>query len=78
MAGAVFLAVYGWRALRRACQPQQDQVAEGGAALRQSAALPQAAAFSLLNPHAYVDTVLLVGVALAGVTTGYLAAAAWA
>lgn len=61
MAGAVFLVVYGWRALRRARQPQQLQATEGGAALRQSAALAQAAAFTLLNPHVYLDTVLLVG-----------------
>lgn len=61
IAGAVFLVVYGWRALRRARQPQQLQATEGGAALRQSAALAQAAAFTLLNPHVYLDTVLLVG-----------------
>lgn len=61
MAGAVFLVAYGWRALRRARQPQQLQATEGGAALRQSAALAQAAAFTLLNPHVYLDTVLLVG-----------------
>jgi L-lysine exporter family protein LysE/ArgO len=61
LAGAVFLAVYGWRALRRARQPHQLQAAEGGTALRRGAALAQAAAFTLLNPHVYLDTVLLVG-----------------
>lgn len=61
LAGAVFLAVYGWQALRRARQVQRLNVAEGGAGLRRSAAVAQAAAFTLLNPHVYLDTVLLVG-----------------
>jgi L-lysine exporter family protein LysE/ArgO len=61
LAGAVFLAVYGWRALQRARQPQQLQAAAGGAGMRRGAALAQAAAFTLLNPHVYLDTVLLVG-----------------
>ncbi|MFO1193786.1 MAG: LysE/ArgO family amino acid transporter [Rhodoferax sp.] len=61
LAGAVFLAVYGWQALRRARQPQQLQAAGGGAGLPRAGALAQAAAFTLLNPHVYLDTVLLVG-----------------
>lgn len=61
LAGAVFLTVYGWRALQRARQPQRLHAAEGSAALKRGAALAQAAAFTLLNPHVYLDTVLLVG-----------------
>jgi L-lysine exporter family protein LysE/ArgO len=61
LAGAVFLAVYGGRALQRARRPQPLQAAAGGDSLRQGAALAQAAAFTLLNPHVYLDTVLLVG-----------------
>jgi len=61
LAGAAFLAVYGFRALRRAGQPQQLQVAAAGAGLGRGAVLAQAAAFTLLNPHVYLDTVLLVG-----------------
>ena len=61
LAGAVFLALYGWRALRRARRAQQLLAAEGGAGLQRGAALAQAAAFTLLNPHVYLDTVLLVG-----------------
>jgi L-lysine exporter family protein LysE/ArgO len=61
LAGAVFLAVYGWRALRRARQSHQLRAAEGGEGLRWSAAVAQAAAFTLLNPHVYLDTVVLVG-----------------
>jgi L-lysine exporter family protein LysE/ArgO len=59
--GAVFLAAYGWQALRRARQSHQLRAAESVAALSLSGALAQAAAFTLLNPHVYLDTVLLVG-----------------
>jgi L-lysine exporter family protein LysE/ArgO len=61
LGGAAFLAVYGWQALRRARRPQQLRAAEGGAGLGLAAILAQAAAFTLLNPHVYLDTVLLVG-----------------
>ncbi len=61
LAGAVFLAVYGWQALRRARQVHRLNVVEGSAGLRRGAAMAQAAAFTLLNPHVYLDTVLLVG-----------------
>ena len=60
-AGALFLAVYGWRALQRARRPQGLDAAAGGAGLTRAGALVQAAAFTLLNPHVYLDTVLLVG-----------------
>jgi L-lysine exporter family protein LysE/ArgO len=61
LAGAVFLAVYGWRAWRRVLRVQQLSVSEGGAEVSRGAVLAQAAAFTLLNPHVYLDTVLLVG-----------------
>ena len=61
LAGAAFLAWYGWRALQRASHASQLQAADGGAGLKLSAAMAQAAAFTLLNPHVYLDTVLLVG-----------------
>ena len=61
LAGAAFLAWYGWQALQRARHASQLQAAEGGAGLSHGAALAQAAAFTLLNPHVYLDTVLLVG-----------------
>lgn len=61
LTGAVFLALYGWQALRRARQAHQLQAAAGGDGLGRGAALAQAAAFTLLNPHVYLDTVLLVG-----------------
>ena len=61
MVGAAFLLVYGWQALRRARHASQLQAAQGSARMRLGAALAQAAAFTLLNPHVYLDTVLLVG-----------------
>jgi L-lysine exporter family protein LysE/ArgO len=59
--GAAFLAFYGWQALRRARRVHQLQAAQGDLGLRWGAAMAQAAAFTLLNPHVYLDTVLLVG-----------------
>jgi L-lysine exporter family protein LysE/ArgO len=61
LAGAVFLAAYGVQALRRARQPHELRAAQGDAALGRVAAVAQAAAFTLLNPHVYLDTVILVG-----------------
>jgi L-lysine exporter family protein LysE/ArgO len=61
LAGAVFLAVYGWQALRRARHAHQLTAAAAGEGLRRGAAVAQATAFTLLNPHVYLDTVLLVG-----------------
>ena len=59
--GAAFLAVYGLRALQRAARPAALQAAEGTAAMTLPQALAQTAAFTLLNPHVYLDTVVLVG-----------------
>ncbi len=59
--GALFLAAYGLRALWRAARPGVLQAAAGTAALSLAQALAQTAAFTLLNPHVYLDTVLLVG-----------------
>lgn len=61
VAGAVFLAWYGAQALLRAMRPNQLQAAAGSGARSRVAVLVQAAAFTLLNPHVYLDTVLLLG-----------------
>jgi len=61
LAGAVFLAWYGWQALQRARRSSRLQADQGGTGLSRGAAIAQAAAFTLLNPHVYLDTVLLVG-----------------
>ncbi len=59
--GALFLLFYGLRALQRARQPAALAAAQGSGAISLPAALAQAAAFTFLNPHVYLDTVLLVG-----------------
>ena len=61
LAGAAFLLLYGVQALRRARHSNQLRASAGGDGLSRRAALAQAAAFTLLNPHVYLDTVLLVG-----------------
>ncbi|MDM0114534.1 LysE/ArgO family amino acid transporter [Variovorax sp. J22R133] len=61
VAGAVFLLVYGLRALWRSRRPGALDAANGKQSFSVAAALAQAAAFTLLNPHVYLDTVLLVG-----------------
>jgi L-lysine exporter family protein LysE/ArgO len=59
-AGVLFLAVYGLNALRRAARDSSLQAASGPSpSLR--ATLAQTAAFTFLNPHVYLDTVVLVG-----------------
>lgn len=59
-AGAAFLATYGWMAAKRALTPHRATVDHGaGMPLRQ--ALATTAAFTFLNPHVYLDTVVLVG-----------------
>jgi L-lysine exporter family protein LysE/ArgO len=59
--GAAFLTAYGLRALWRALKPGALAAAQDHAPLTLAAALAQCAAFTLLNPHVYLDTVLLVG-----------------
>ncbi|MCC6074616.1 LysE/ArgO family amino acid transporter [Pseudomonas sp. GCM10022188] len=59
--GVAFLLWYAIKALRRACARQS--LAEQAAALPRSrrAVLLSALAVTLLNPHVYLDTVLLIG-----------------
>lgn len=59
--GALFLAAYGMRALWKALRPGALDAGAAAAPLSLAAALAQCAAFTLLNPHVYLDTVLLVG-----------------
>jgi len=65
LAGAAFLGWYGWRSFRAARQPGALDTA-GQPARTPGAVLATAAAFSLLNPHALLDTVVLIGGASAG------------
>ncbi|RMV27496.1 Amino acid transporter LysE [Pseudomonas savastanoi pv. phaseolicola] len=59
--GVIFLSWYGLQALRRACSRQslEHSAAVGRKSLR--TVLLSALAVTLLNPHVYLDTVLLLG-----------------
>jgi len=62
--GALFLAVYGWRAARAALHPATlapDEAAAPAARPSRKAVLAAMLGFSLLNPHVYLDTVILLG-----------------
>ncbi len=62
LGGAAFLAWYGLKALRRMMAP--DAMVVGGAqGVTLGHALTATAAFTFLNPHVYLDTVLLMGAA---------------
>ncbi len=63
LGGALFLAGYGVQAARRALHPQGMNLDRAAATAPGSAgaAIGVALAFSLLNPHVYLDTVLLLG-----------------
>ncbi len=70
-AGVLFLAVYGWQAFQRFLKPQaltvlQDengQTRHAPAAVSPRQAIASALAFSWLNPHAWLDTAVLIGTA---------------
>jgi L-lysine exporter family protein LysE/ArgO len=59
-AGAIFLVAYGLLAVRRALSPASLTPSEG-ARLSPLQATRTLMAVSLLNPHVYLDTVVLVG-----------------
>lgn len=60
--GAAFLGWYGIQALRRMAAPGIVEVA-GGEGISLGRALAATAGFTFLNPHVYLDTVLLMGAA---------------
>jgi L-lysine exporter family protein LysE/ArgO len=59
--GAAFLVYFGVRSLRAAMHPGKLQVSEEGARATTKAIVLQSLGFSLLNPHAILDTVVLLG-----------------
>lgn len=61
LGGALFLGWYGLSALRRALRPGALAAEDAAVAPGRRAVLLRAAGFTLLNPHVYLDTVLLVG-----------------
>jgi len=60
IAGALFLFAYALMALKRASNPEAMKAANSKQ-LSLSAALAICASFTWLNPHVYLDTVVLVG-----------------
>ncbi|HSN37590.1 MAG TPA: LysE/ArgO family amino acid transporter, partial [Arthrobacter sp.] len=64
-AGAIFLLVYGGRAAWRAIRGEQLAQPAAGSRGTWAAALGTCLALTWLNPHVYLDTVLLLG-SLAG------------
>ncbi|MFD1216723.1 LysE/ArgO family amino acid transporter [Microbulbifer celer] len=59
--GAVFLTWYGIQAVTRALQPQGLENRTEQRARSLASVLLMALAVTLLNPHVYLDTVLLIG-----------------
>ncbi len=70
-AGALFLGVYGWQAFQRFLKPQalallddgDGQTRQAPAPVTPRQAIASALAFSWLNPHAWLDTAVLIGTA---------------
>ena len=70
-AGVLFLGVYGWQAFQRFLKPQALALMNDDTGKHQLAAAPvtqrqailSALAFSWLNPHAWLDTAVLIGTA---------------
>ena len=63
LGGAVFLGWYGIAALRRSATPSAMTITPEAGTVPLSRALAATAAFTFLNPHVYLDTVLLMGAA---------------
>ncbi len=64
--GAAFLVGYGLLAARRACTPATLRAEATGRRESLAATLTTCLALTWLNPHVYLDTVLLVGSVAAG------------
>ncbi|RYE30647.1 MAG: amino acid transporter [Hyphomicrobiales bacterium] len=60
LGGAAFLTWYGYGALRRSMTPSR-LIVDRQASVSLTAALASTAAFTFLNPHVYIDTVMLMG-----------------
>ncbi|MYN39709.1 LysE family transporter [Duganella sp. FT109W] len=61
IAGAGFLFWYGLRAARSACNPSAMVDDQNNTAPDRKTVIAAMLAFSLLNPHVYLDTVVLLG-----------------
>jgi L-lysine exporter family protein LysE/ArgO len=66
IAGALVLCVYGWRAMRRFLRPMSLDslnIQNTGTTITRRQAVGSALALSWLNPHAWLDTAVLIGTA---------------
>lgn len=72
-AGAAFLATYGSMAARRAWQGESGLQPGTGDTIGRGRALLACLGFTLLNPHVYIDTVVLLG----SISTHYGASGRW-
>jgi L-lysine exporter family protein LysE/ArgO len=72
--GAAFLACYGLRAARRAWRGGDALAPERGNEQQAQRVLMACLAFTFLNPHVYLDTMVLVG----SLSTRYPGRAQWA
>lgn len=61
LVGGVFLCTYGVMAAKRAWKPEVLNTDTGGKAVSLKVAAGTALALTYLNPHVYLDTVLLLG-----------------
>lgn len=61
VAGAAFLLVYGGLALRRALRPSRLTTDVAGASTPLAPVLATVLALTWLNPHVYLDTIVLLG-----------------
>ena len=61
LGGAAFLTWYGVQAMRRALDPGALQPTSGQSPSSLRAIVGKTAAFTFLNPHVYLDTVMLMG-----------------
>lgn len=61
LVGGVFLCTYGVMAAKRAWKPEVLATDTGGKAVSLKVAAGTALALTYLNPHVYLDTVLLLG-----------------
>ncbi|WP_374349883.1 LysE/ArgO family amino acid transporter [Chitinimonas sp.] len=59
--GALFLAAYGLRSFKAALHPGAIDAASGGGVTDWRKVVLTTLGFSLLNPHVYLDTVVLLG-----------------
>lgn len=61
LAGATFLFWYAWNSLRAAFSHRAMTVSHGTEAISLPRAVMLILAFTYLNPHAYLDTIVLIG-----------------